>query len=108
MPIKGSEIKARRQKWERLITEQEKSQQSVREFCKSLDLKASQFWYWRKKIKGPGKALMARPSGAGFVGVKTSGVHSGRLSRILFPQGMVVETIGLPDPLWVSQLIKHL
>ena len=108
MPIKGSEIKVRRQKWERIISEQEKSQKSVREFCKSLDLKVSQFWYWRKKVKGPSKTLMVSPSGAGFVGVEPSGDPSGRLSRILFPQGMVVETIGLPDPLWVSQLIKHL
>ena len=90
MPIKGSEIKARRERWEVIISEQEKSQQSVREFCNSLDLKVSQFWYWRKKIKGPSKTLPASPSGSGFVGVEASGVNSGRLSRILFPQGMVV------------------
>ena len=38
-------------KWRRLIREQERSRQSVAEFCRERELHASYFFAWRKRLR---------------------------------------------------------
>jgi transposase-like protein len=38
-------------KWRRLIREQERSGQSVSEFCRERELHASYFFAWRKRLR---------------------------------------------------------
>ena len=44
--------KARR-KWQRLISEQARSGQSVAAFCRERELSRSHFWWWKKRLRTP-------------------------------------------------------
>jgi len=44
--------KARR-KWQKLISEQTRSGQSVAEFCRERELGRSHFWWWKKRLRMP-------------------------------------------------------
>ena len=39
-------------KWRSLLAEQEESGQSVAAFCRSRELRESQFYYWKKRLPG--------------------------------------------------------
>jgi ATP-dependent helicase YprA (DUF1998 family) len=39
-------------KWRSLLSEQEESGQSVAAFCRSRELRESQFYYWKKRLRG--------------------------------------------------------
>jgi hypothetical protein len=41
------------QLWQRIISEQEASGQSVREFCRQRVLKEHSFYMWRKRLRKP-------------------------------------------------------
>ena len=43
--------KARR-KWQKLISEQARSGQSVAAFCRERELGRSHFWWWKKRLRG--------------------------------------------------------
>ena len=40
-----------RRKWQKLISEQEQSGQSVAAFCRARELGASHFWWWKKRLR---------------------------------------------------------
>lgn len=42
-----------RSKWSGLISEQSKSSETVEAFCRERDLPTSQFYTWRKRLRGP-------------------------------------------------------
>jgi hypothetical protein len=42
-----------RRKWQKLISEQEQSGQSVAAFCRERELGASHFWWWKKRLRTP-------------------------------------------------------
>jgi hypothetical protein len=44
--------KARR-KWQKLISEQVRSGQSVAAFCRERELGRSHFWWWKKRLRTP-------------------------------------------------------
>jgi len=44
--------KARR-KWQKLISEQERSGQSVAAFCRERELGRSHFWWWKRRLRTP-------------------------------------------------------
>jgi hypothetical protein len=44
--------KARR-KWQKLISEQARSGQSVAVFCRKRELGRSHFWWWKKRLRTP-------------------------------------------------------
>jgi hypothetical protein len=41
-----------RQKWQRLVSEQGRSGQSVAGFCREHKLRASHFFWWKKRLRG--------------------------------------------------------
>jgi len=42
-----------RGKWQKLITEQARSGQSVAAFCRERELRRSHFWWWKKRLRTP-------------------------------------------------------
>jgi hypothetical protein len=52
--------KARR-KWQRLVSEQGRSGQSVAAFCRERELRASHFFWWKKRLRA---ALGPKAQGA--------------------------------------------
>jgi hypothetical protein len=44
--------KARR-KWQKLISEQARSGQSVAAFCRERELGTSHFWWWKRRLRTP-------------------------------------------------------
>jgi len=42
-----------RRKWGKLISEQERSGQSVAAFCRERELGVSHFWWWKKRLRTP-------------------------------------------------------
>ena len=52
--------KARR-KWQRLISEQGRSGQSVAAFCRERELCASHFYWWKKRLRAAGPEARCTP-----------------------------------------------
>jgi len=58
-----------RRKWQRLISEQGRSGQSVAAFCRERELRASHFFWWKKRLRGAGSEARRTPM-TRFVEVK--------------------------------------
>jgi len=52
--------KARR-KWQRLVSEQGRSGQSVAAFCREHELRASHFFWWKKRLRAAGPKVQRAP-----------------------------------------------
>jgi hypothetical protein len=58
--------KQARGKWQRLVSEQERSGQTVAAFCRERKLCAPHFFYWKKRLRanGPAKFLEVKLAAA--------------------------------------------
>ena len=61
-----------RRKWEKLISEQGRSGQSVAAFCRERELGASHFYWWKKRLRAAGSEARRTPM-TRFVEVKLAG-----------------------------------
>jgi len=83
--------KARR-KWQKLISEQARSGQSVAAFCRERELGRSHFWWWKKRLRTPlrkfveVKLTRAVPEGAGMGAASRAEVLA-RLEEGRYPSG---------------------
>ncbi len=67
-----------RRKWRRLVSEQRRSGQSVAAFCRERELRASHFFWWKKRLRAAGGPEAPRTALGKFVEVKLTPVVTER------------------------------
>ena len=70
----GERSRQARRKWEKLICEQGQSGQSVAAFCWERELRASHFYWWKKRLRAAGSEARRTPM-TRFVEVKLAGAE---------------------------------
>ena len=88
-------------KWKVLLRKQEKSGQSVAQFCMAQRIKVPTFQYWRKKLGVPGEEVRA-----GFIQL-----HAGRIGKgivIRCQNGLELELPADYPPEQAGQLIRSM
>lgn len=83
--MNNTEQQTKREKWETIIAEYEKSGMSQIAFCKQNELTLAQFGYYRGALK-PKQNLPKKPSNA-FVPVKINQQTSASEIRLTLPNG---------------------
>lgn len=86
---------SKHQRWLDHLAAAEEFAGSIDSYCRSKGIKASAFYYWKKKLGGAeAKANPRVPAITKFIPVE---VVAGPRS-----------SVGLPDPKWVAEFLFHL
>jgi hypothetical protein len=89
--------------WSARLVDQESSQVSIPVYCQQHRLSPRQFRYWKRKLQ-----TSPTSSSRNFVRVTSQASPSESASRLIFPQGMVLETSSLPSPAWLREVVSFL
>lgn len=79
---------------------------SASEYAKRHDLSVKSLYYWRRKLKKPGKADAALPVGK-FVELRIApGGSRPNNCTLVLPSGLRLEMSALPQPEWLAALVR--
>ena len=94
-------------KWPELVKAFDASGQSAANFCREHQLHYDKFRYWWLKLgkARPVKRRQRRRKRQAFVAVHADTAPS---FKITLPQGMSIECRQLPEPNWISALLRDL
>ena len=100
-------LPSKREKWQSIMQEYERSGVSARRFCLEHGHNHSQFRYWRSKnVQGQQRAPRVSKSRC-FIPVKAPPL-SLRAIKIVFPQGVAIECSVDVGSEWILSLIQGL
>ena len=77
--------KEARRKWQRLLSEQGRSEESVTAFCRERQLRASHFYWWKKRLAASGAAKFLEVKLA--AGASTLGAGDDRRVEVVLRNG---------------------
>ena len=90
------------QQWEDQILDQANSGLSIPTYCREKGIAIWKFRYWKQKLRG-GRELI---ESGNFIPVKARTSVFNQASRLILSPTMILETAGLPDPAWLSELME--
>ena len=98
----GERSKQARRKWQRLISEQGRSGQSVAAFCRERKLCASHFYWWKKRLGASGAEKFVEVKLA--AAAPTLGAGEDRRVEVVLRNGRSLRVGPGFDPEWVRAL----